>query len=252
MPTQSEVAHALCILCDRVIGETNVDEMFKQISVFARIFNCSSIAYGSRTPASNVQRKSRRKLPTISTYPKEWQEHCSKSGYDRLDPRVSLGNSKALPLLWDDAYKNPNTTDSERRKFDEAKEFGLRTGVTIPLPRRLGTCPTMSFVQTETSGLSNSAVIYLSLAASVFHTMVECSLDLNAHVPSLTAREKDCISWVAKGKSSDDIGIILGISPNTVDFHVKNVMKKLETTNRMVAAMEAEELGLIEPQSWLL
>ncbi|RVI58377.1 LuxR family transcriptional regulator [Sinorhizobium meliloti] len=252
MTTQSEVAQALCILCERVIGETNVDQMFKQISVFARIFNCSSIAYGCRTPVPNVERKSRRKLPTISTYPKEWQEHCLKSGYDRLDPGVGLRRSQSLPLLWDDAYKDPNTTDRERRIFDEAKEFGLRTGVTIPLRGRLGTFPTMSFVQTETSDLSNSAVCYLWLAALFVHIMVERSLDLNADVPSLTARETECISWVPKGKSSWDIGAILGISPNTVDFHIKHVLKKLDTTNRMVAAMEAEQLGLIEPQFWLL
>ncbi len=175
-----------------------------------------------------------------------------KSGYDRLDPGVRLRHSQSLPLLWDDAYKDPKTTDRERRIFDEAKEFGLRTGVTIPLRGRLGTFPTMSFVQTETSGLSNSAVFYLWLAALFVHIMVERSVDLNADVPSLTARETECISWVPSGKSSWDIGAILGISPNTVDFHIKHVMKKLDTANRLVASMEAEQLGLIDPQFWLL
>ncbi|MQX90555.1 hypothetical protein GHK63_13205 [Sinorhizobium meliloti] len=48
------------------------------------------------------------------------------------------------------------------------------------------------------------------------------------------------ITWV--------IGAILGISSNTVDYHIKIVMKKLGTGNRMVAAKKAEQLGLIEPQ----
>ncbi|MER8811320.1 helix-turn-helix transcriptional regulator [Mesorhizobium australicum] len=226
--------------------------MFTQISVFARIFNCSSIAYGSRTPVQKVQRKSRRKLPTISTYPREWQEHCLKSGYDRLDPSVRVSPSQSSPLLWDHAYKDPNTTEKERRILDEAKEFGLKTGVTIPLLGRWGTFPTMSFVQTETSGLSKFAVTNLRLAALAFHVEVERCLVLNADLPSLTVREKECISWVVQGKSSWDIGSILGISPNTVDFHVKRVMNKLGAVNRMVAAMEAEQLGLIEPQFWLL
>ncbi|MDW9714484.1 hypothetical protein GOB44_32695 [Sinorhizobium meliloti] len=50
------------------------------MSVFARIFNWSSIAYGPRAPVQDVQRKSGRKMPTILTYPKEWQEHCLKHG----------------------------------------------------------------------------------------------------------------------------------------------------------------------------
>ncbi|MDW9912848.1 hypothetical protein GOB19_33180 [Sinorhizobium meliloti] len=77
--------------------------------------------------------------------------------------------------------------------------------------------------------------------------VVNC-LDLSADVPILTVREKECICWVAKGKSSWDIGAILGISENTVDYHIKIAMKKLGTGNRMVAAMKAKQLGLIEPQ----
>ncbi|MDW9776437.1 hypothetical protein GOA89_32640 [Sinorhizobium meliloti] len=77
--------------------------------------------------------------------------------------------------------------------------------------------------------------------------VVTC-INLSADVPSLTAREKECICWVAKGKSSWDIGAILGISECTVDSHIKIAMKKLGTGNRMVAAKKAKQLGLIAPQ----
>ena len=69
-------------------------------------------------------------------------------------------------------------------------------------------------------------------------------------VPScegLSEREKECLSLTALGKSSWITGQILGISKNTVNFHIKNVMKKLNTTNRTAAAIKAMRLGLIEP-----
>ena len=65
-------------------------------------------------------------------------------------------------------------------------------------------------------------------------------------LPSLSQREKECIEWVAKGKSSWDIGVILGISDNTVNFHVKNVLRKLKTSSRTVAALKAVRFGIID------
>jgi DNA-binding CsgD family transcriptional regulator/TolB-like protein len=62
---------------------------------------------------------------------------------------------------------------------------------------------------------------------------------------TLSSREQVCLGWAAQGKSSWDIGAILAISENTVNFHIKNAMKKLQTTSRTVAAIKAMHLGLI-------
>jgi LuxR family transcriptional regulator, activator of conjugal transfer of Ti plasmids len=61
----------------------------------------------------------------------------------------------------------------------------------------------------------------------------------------LTPRQKECLGWIALGKSSWDIGKILDISENTVNFHIKKAMKKLDTNSRTVAAIKAFQLGLI-------
>jgi DNA-binding CsgD family transcriptional regulator len=61
----------------------------------------------------------------------------------------------------------------------------------------------------------------------------------------LSSREKDCLRWLVQGKSSWDIGAFLGISENTVAFHVKKAMRKLKTTSRTAAVVNAIHLGLI-------
>jgi LuxR family transcriptional regulator, activator of conjugal transfer of Ti plasmids len=63
--------------------------------------------------------------------------------------------------------------------------------------------------------------------------------------PALSQREKDCLIWTARGKSSCDIGTILTISPNTVNFHIKNAMKKLGTASRTVAVIKAIQYDII-------
>ncbi|MBM7488009.1 DNA-binding CsgD family transcriptional regulator [Bradyrhizobium sp. USDA 3686] len=62
---------------------------------------------------------------------------------------------------------------------------------------------------------------------------------------ALSEREKQCLLWVEEGKSSWAIGVILKVSENTVNFHVKNAMRKLETTSRTQCVVKARRLRLI-------
>ena len=63
----------------------------------------------------------------------------------------------------------------------------------------------------------------------------------------LTHRERECLLWTARGKSASSISVILGLSENTINFYVKNAMRKLGTTNRVVAVVLAVRAGLIQP-----
>jgi DNA-binding CsgD family transcriptional regulator len=63
---------------------------------------------------------------------------------------------------------------------------------------------------------------------------------------SLTEREIEALTWVAKGKSSADIAVLMNISERTVNFHVNNVIHKLGVATRVQAAIRCALLGLID------
>lgn len=69
--------------------------------------------------------------------------------------------------------------------------------------------------------------------------------DIHEKVLVLSRREVQCLRWVENGKSSWAIGVILNVSYNTVNFHIKNAMRKLETSTRTQAVVKARQLGLI-------
>lgn len=69
--------------------------------------------------------------------------------------------------------------------------------------------------------------------------------DIHEKVLVLSRREVQCLRWVEDGKSSWAIGVILNVSYNTVNFHIKNAMRKLETSTRTQAVVKARQLGLI-------
>ena len=67
-----------------------------------------------------------------------------------------------------------------------------------------------------------------------------------AHTITLSPREKEVLNWLQSGKSSWEISVILGISERTVNFHVTNLMRKLDATNRPQVVAIAIRLGLID------
>jgi LuxR family quorum-sensing system transcriptional regulator CciR len=65
--------------------------------------------------------------------------------------------------------------------------------------------------------------------------------------PVLSHREAECLAWVSRGKSSSDIGAILGLSPRTVDSYLEKACAKLRVRTRIEAVARAVRTGLIDP-----
>ncbi|MCK1270828.1 MULTISPECIES: helix-turn-helix transcriptional regulator [unclassified Bradyrhizobium] len=61
----------------------------------------------------------------------------------------------------------------------------------------------------------------------------------------LTGKEIECLGWCKEGKTNWEIGEILFISEKTVEFHLRNAMRKLGATNRITAVVAALKRGLI-------
>jgi DNA-binding CsgD family transcriptional regulator len=59
--------------------------------------------------------------------------------------------------------------------------------------------------------------------------------------PHLTARELECLRWVALGKSTGEIAAILKISPH----YMKSVHHKLDCVTSAQAVSKAIQMGLL-------
>lgn len=243
MTTQADADLAFAAFFYQVEGRFCIEQMFERLSVFATTLGYPFIAYSAST---HIQKSHGGEVQTMSNYPAAWERHCLKEGYDKLCPIVTGSRSQSSPILWEQLYNDASTSDRERRIFDDAKRFGLKVGVTVPLRVQGDIFSVMSFVQREARETKDSEITYLQFAAWLFHLKVVNNLDCHEDHPRLTERETECLSWAAKGKSSWEISCILGISANTVNFHIKNAMRKLQCGNRIVAIRRAEKLGLIE------
>ncbi|MER9329757.1 LuxR family transcriptional regulator [Mesorhizobium sp. M0488] len=232
---------------DQADGIGQSEGLFDRLSTFALTFDCPWVAYGSLALRGD-QKFARRDRAVILNFPDEWQKRYVERGYDRIDPIAKVSRKRADAFRWSEIYNDASTTDDERRVFDEAAMFGLKSGISVPLHDPDGTFVVTSFARSKDLEFENRTVTYLQIAAFHFHRRI--SSLVNSHYivepPGLSHREKECILWAARGKTSWEIGEILGISANTVNFHIKNVTRKLDAASRTVAAIKALEFGIIE------
>jgi two-component system, NarL family, response regulator LiaR len=63
---------------------------------------------------------------------------------------------------------------------------------------------------------------------------------------ALSEREREVLVHMARGLSNGEIAAQLTISTNTVRHHVRNILAKLEVTNRTEAVHVAMQRGLVE------
>ena len=176
-------------------------------------------------------------------YPENWRRHYCSNRYIEIDPTIDAIVHRSAPYAWEQL----SNLDSRRRQlFDDVRDLGVVGGLTVPIHMADGTTFLASFGADE-PGIAERFRPLLSLVSAQF---LERHVALSgAPEPSiqLTLRERDCLTWTARGKSAWEIGVLLSISENTANFHIKNACAKLASKGRMLGVVRAIMLGLISP-----
>jgi len=181
--------------------------------------------------------------------PPAWVEHYFTEGYQLYDPVLLQTPQQDQPLIWDELLHHAPLTPKQRRVLQESRDAGIHNGVSIPLhgPRGETYVVSLGSERQTTGGPQELAQVHL--LSIQFLLSYSRALRQKADDPlvRITDRERECLTWTARGKSAWTIGKILGVSEHTVNFHLKRCMSKLGATNRMQAVVAAVRLGLILP-----
>ena len=74
---------------------------------------------------------------------------------------------------------------------------------------------------------------------------VKARLDERATQPTLTPREVQVMELVSEGRRNKEIAVLLGISEETVQVHLKNIFAKLKVGERTAAVNVAIRRGIV-------
>jgi len=216
--------------------------------VFARVeaagialgFDYVTYGYRAPLPVSNPR------IVMLSNYPQAWRDRYVQAAYVRVDPTVQHAAKSRAPLVWSEAL-----FANARPLWEEAQSFGLAFGWAQSCVDGLGVRGMLTLARSHEplSQLELDAKQQqMRCLAHVAHTAL--SRSLRAKLPGesgdeLTNREVEVLKWTADGKSAQDIADILALSKNTVDFHIRNAVTKMQAANKTAAAVRAAMLGYL-------
>lgn len=200
---------------------------------FRRVAERTAHALGFRWFAYFGPRANGPKL--ISSYPKSWTSHYFREGYDNIDPVLQEPRNTSRMFLWDGREARSAKSAKERRLFDDALSFNIRTGLTVRIPASQNQFAAFTLAVDDRSlGLDR----FIETSQDMLETI---ALNYHAHVSArigrassgggmgspLTQRERQCLAWISDGKTMQDIAELLGVSSRGVKFHLDNARRNL-------------------------
>lgn len=180
-------------------------------------------------------------------FPASWIDYYFEHNYQTRDPVVLLAPEIERPFLWDALDGAYRLDRAQQTLMLEADDAGLKDGVGVPLHGPRGNVCLTTFAAGDGHPRPAAELPRLELLATQFHAAYSAvgRAGSNRRTAVLSRRERECLQWVAAGKSSWDIGVILNISERTVNFHVRNALRKLNANTRVLAVVKAIRYGLI-------
>lgn len=183
------------------------------------------------------------------TYPMNWDHRLVARGYKIIDPILAIARRRIDGFLWADALARVRLTDSERAILEDARRFGIRQGFTVPANVPGEPEGSISFATRSTRKIGSEQQFIVNaigrLAFDAARRLAGYAVEPGP-VPQIGDRVRECIYWIARGKSDQDIADILGISHASVRTYVRSAFETLDVITRAQLVHEALRLGLID------
>jgi LuxR family quorum sensing-dependent transcriptional regulator len=183
----------------------------------------------------------------LSTWSAAMQSSFEQERLFNSDPVIIRSRTALEPFVWDlSIYRTDDPVQVELRDF--RKQNFVSGGVCIPLAEAFqGRC--VLYLSGDGFAVGERTLLILQLLAQ--HLCV-CfnrlnSLDKTLFIPGgvfqsdgeLSPRERQVFGWIAFGKSSKDIALIMAISEHTVNDYIASAVAKLKASNRTEALLRA-------------
>ena len=187
-------------------------------------------------------------VPGIShCYPEDWIAHYVANDYVGLDPVRQYGMCTRHAFTWDHMLTTSDLAPRQTLLMHEAEDAGLKNGVALAFHGPLGEVYGVGMASSENNPDVERHLKSIEVMSTQFHVLFSSLYERDCVVSGsqLTPREREIIKWCAVGKSNWAISQILGISEHGVDFHIRNILRKLDADTRVTAVVKALHYGMI-------
>jgi LuxR family transcriptional regulator len=238
--------------CASLAASTTFDTSMDVLHDTVARLGFDAVAYSHMTSPRRADGRWNAPPLAVRNYPRGW-DRLWWDRYTTHDPYFHACFEGSLSVDWSEVQRRNRLTTIQRESCRYLADQRLGMGLTIPLHLPHGRFGFVSAVvdvssDAEWQRLRDDTSDAMFLIAHCFHAFV--ANRFGSPFPprndvGLTERERECLGWVACGKTSAEIAQIIGRAEETVRVHVKNAMRKLAVTSRAQAVIAAEDAGLL-------
>jgi len=170
--------------------------------------------------------------------PDPWMEEYHRENLLEVDPvrieiekRLADGNRDEF-IYWD-AYERA-LSHAELMVIERRASHGLAYGCTAFYNSQKKDSLFVLSLASRTQQADSRTEAFCALLLPHLNSCRK-RIDLLSSIGSLSGREKEVGDWLIKSKSNWEISQIMKISESTVKYHMSNIFKKLQVSNRQGA-----------------
>jgi LuxR family quorum-sensing system transcriptional regulator CciR len=179
--------------------------------------------YWALTHHVDIRRHPERAIRLLN-YPREWVEYYDAHSLGLSDPVHRASHVTSLGFAWSQIPDMIALTPRDREILAQGGTNGIGDGFTVPahVPGEShGSC---SFANPVGASLPADDLPLAQLIGTFAFEAARRLWRVRPKTPAapLTDRQRECLIWVARGKTDWEISRILGISHQTVVSHLKH------------------------------
>lgn len=240
MGTNVENRHAVFDFIETLDSLSSLDDILQELTDQLHQFGFDHLIF------TGLPQGTEDIAPLVRTnlYPVEWWSRYTANSYHLVDHTCQHALKTAQPFFWHDVPIEKNVKAAEQ-VASEAAQFGLRDGYVVPVYSRNHWHSVISMASSVRLHLSKQDEAAVNLMAIYASNAIERQLRKSTIPDKLTQREIEVLEWFVMGKTAWEVSVILGISDNTVRYHSKRIMNKLQASNLVHAVAKASAHGFI-------
>ena len=221
-----------------VIATTTESELADALAIVTREMG---FTYFALTHHVDIRRAPQPAI-RLHNYPDDWVQYYDDNSLGVSDPVHRASHVTSVGFAWSEIPNMIGLTPRDREILSRGEARGIGDGFTIPANVPGETYGSCSFANPGGKAIDEDSLPVAQLVGAFGFEAARRLWRMRWSAqspPRLTERQRECILWVARGKSDWEISRILGIQHETIVRHLKQARERYGVAKRTMLAVHA-------------
>ncbi|MDF0600490.1 LuxR family transcriptional regulator [Psychromarinibacter sp. C21-152] len=231
---------------ERVVSSSTMDELWQMHCDVMASYGFTRLLYGMAASRSRASLGARDDFLILTNIGGGYMDTFINDGLYMHAPMVRWARENAGACSWGWIAENADAlTPQEREVVAFNSKHDITAGYSISFVEigarniaAIGLIPDPGVSQARTDAIWEEHGRELIAMNNVLHLKI-LTLPYPNTRKALTKRQREALEWVGEGKTTQDIGVIMGLTPATVEKHLRLAREALDVETTAQAVLKA-------------